>query len=144
VGHGQCNSWTDFFLDVLRVQGVTHGFQRGIESTEGDGFLVKNWNFGTAKTFSGAPAGYNWKRDDNLSEGTSIPSQGAGGPVMHFGVHYVVIVGGAIYDPSYGGVPFSDLAAWEVSAIDGVWDGDPNAQFYAKKRVAGDTLVQWK
>ena len=42
-------------------------------------------------------------------------------PPPAFFNHFIVVHGGQLYDPSYGGGPFPDAAAWEAGAIDGLF-----------------------
>ena len=56
----------------------------------------------------------------NVTDAEGIPGQGGiANPYSDFGSHYVVSVADVIYDPSYGGVPFSSLEVWEANSIDG-------------------------
>lgn len=157
-GYGQCNSWTDFFLDALRAQGVTSGAEQNIEATEGDGFLIKNWKWLAANPALGGPVGYDWQFSINVNFDDSLASQGRSAgvsvsgvtdPDQQFTYHAVVVINGVIYDPSYGG-KFSDLMAWESASVGGVYDTpyyfpwENSPLFFAKKRSAGDTFCQWQ
>ena len=135
TGDGQCGAWARFFLDIRKVQGITES-QHFVEikpknSANADGFIVKNWHFngnGTsgvsgypyfnvpdASTFSGT-ASYSWKYAE-VVDAPGVPGQGNPNPASFFARHFVMI-GGEIYDPSYG-QKYTSIAEWAAYALDG-------------------------
>lgn len=145
-GSGQCGAWALFFLDMLRVHGINTAVRVEVDHPNNVGFLVRNWNFspqkasvsGTVKPFvdwfysvptseasrfthrirgAGVPQDYECQtRPPNGAAGQNNPN-----PPPKFSNHFIVRYAGAVYDPSYGSVPFNDFRSWENASIQGLW-----------------------
>lgn len=128
--NGNCEAWSAFFRDCLRVQGIQADrcmvqSTRPAEQTDSSGLLVKNVSF----TGNGSQPGeyaYEWGVD--AIPGNGIAGQGNPNPDKPFNVHYVVEYPGlpnpnpTIYDPSYGTPKRSGttrLLDYENAAFDG-------------------------
>lgn len=149
--YGQCKGWSDFFNDTLLAQGAASGNNKSEIVAKGitvTGFIVNNYDFKAAKIFAELSASdqtyWQWKLDDNVRTTVSMDWQSgdvANEPTTQFRNHWVVVVNGHIYDPSYG-KDFNSLAEWEAAAVAGVWKGDEGSP-YIHKRVSGETLTRW-
>lgn len=137
---GMCEGWARFFLDTLRVQGITAGFEYKFEPS-GTGILsmfVKNWKLtntivanpdpNTVATYPYANTftvplenftgqSYRWTGTKSVEKADGEAAQGNGAPLARFANHVVVQIGlGAnntiFFDPSYGRqFPGADEAA---------------------------------
>ena len=149
-GKGQCNSWTDFFEDVLLAQGVSLTIQqRKISAVVGTGFIVEShWQWEEPQEFADAPEDFNYLQNENIWDGIGAELDGQGysnGMKADFKNHWIIQINGKIYDPSYGGF-FNTLAEWEEAAVvgatvDGPSDPDGGSRFYSRKRESGDTFT---
>jgi hypothetical protein len=134
-GDGQCGSWTSFFLDTLKVLGLTMPKTYLVvvpkAATNANGFLVKNWNFAGAGQSGDAdfpylnlPAAnlignntYNW-RFAEVTDATGIAGQGNNNPASLFNNHQIALVNGTYYDASYG-VTYTSLDDMDNRSIAG-------------------------
>ncbi len=141
LGDGRCGAWSRFFLDILAVNGVVANVQifEGLYSVssavEGEDILVKNVTFlqdgrtGDIRypffvesknvTSRLRDEHDNWFTVSDMQDGSGLPAQNNDNPVGWFGNHALVLLEGKVYDPSYGGEPFSDFNAWEDAAVAG-------------------------
>lgn len=141
---GNCDSWAEYFNDVLRIQGI----QSNVETIEvdrkttGNGmylFLMKDWKqVGEAqkKYFNELDRGSSfgselfdlrmsisegkWKY--NLAGNPEVKYNGGLGqnnqnPMATFQEHKVVRIGNDIYDPSYGRIYRADRGVNDTEAI---------------------------
>lgn len=122
-GSGQCGSWAEFFIDMLKVHGITSADKVVVVVTVAawtsgsQGFLVKNWQWNAATR----PAPWTHRMWTDVVNLPGIPGQRNPEPPPAFFNHFIVVHGGQLYDPSYGGGPFADAATWETGAIDGLF-----------------------
>ena len=116
-GDGQCGSWTSFFLDIRKAQGISDTNDYVLfQPTAGDGFIVNNWTFAatgnsgnTTYPYLNLPnltsfigtSSYNWLYAE-VRDATGIPGQGTANPASLFNNHQMAYVNGQYYDPSYG------------------------------------------
>lgn len=103
---GSCGAWSRFFKDLLLNQGISSAVLGCIQpinmpDCESIGFCVKNWDYSSG----------------SLTDLPGIPGQGNADPLSQFSDHAVVLIGGMIYDPSYGTV-FPNLLSWEDASLD--------------------------
>ena len=135
--NGNCQAWSGFFRDVLRIQGISANRLRvwrdpdtdvsNIESLLGISGLarvaVKNWFF-TGSGNSGDP-NYPYTVDDDAVDLFGVPGQGNPNPPRAFNGHWITEVSGTLYDPSYGspevidGLSDSGRKIYEDNAFDG-------------------------
>ncbi|MBI3097719.1 MAG: hypothetical protein HYY93_05640 [Planctomycetes bacterium] len=116
---GKCGDWSLFFVDCIKVQGVSGAMPGEISVSnvpQADGslmrgrqLLIKKWDMSTVPP-----------REMHGVEG-DLPAQGENNvdPTSFFTNHCVVNFGGKLYDPSYGVGPFDALGEWESLACDG-------------------------
>lgn len=140
---GQCGSWASFFIDLLKIQGVSHSTVNGDylrfnpSGVQADGFFVKDWTASTG-VFTGmldpvfkyvmipkypfiVGQTYNTHYSDLIDNTIMIEGQGPNGnPASIFGNHQITIIGGNLLDPSYG-VEFSSLDDIESNALFGYY-----------------------
>ncbi len=174
-GTGQCGAWVAFFLDCLGAQGIRqeeNWVDLYVSSSDPRSvFFVKEWTFrdlgGLAKRVDAYKAEYPYINIcrvpavsgdqysfflDEAQEAPGIAGQGpTPNPRSIFNRHFVARFGDVLYDPSYGGNPYSEgaleanIAKLEEASIAGyamrledqpldetVWDIDFN----------GDGLLQ--
>ena len=164
-GRGQCKSWSEFFHEVLRAQGISSSQMRqilpivvsGVGSGEELGFLINNVNFyDPPQNYAGTPDGFDWKSSATQAAGTykvvspPMPFQGKGHPQMGITInfpdpaflnHWVVQVNGSkVYDPAYG-IDKPSRSDWENATIAGLIFIDSSGTQYGKERTG--TMVRW-
>jgi len=129
--NGQCGSWAHLFIDTLRGQGITGPRKILVFSSDepldpatglpvtpwNTSMLVKRWTFAGAGS-SPATAPYTYTIAD-LTDEEGVPGQGNANPPSAFGNHFLVVLDGKYYDPSYGTGPFSSENEWENASLDG-------------------------
>jgi hypothetical protein len=59
-----------------------------------------------------------WEKSD-IVDLVGVPGQGFTEPPSLFDYHYIAVIDGKYYDPSYGTGPYSDMKAWEQASLDG-------------------------
>jgi hypothetical protein len=123
-GDGQCSAWSNLFLDVRKVHGLTDGVLKKLIPKNGRyvGFIMKTWSFTGPARFGtywenvadGYPVsiteekGYKWSDTPHLPEATyqsGLQGQGNSKPAALFANHQIAQVaenGIYYYDPSYG------------------------------------------
>lgn len=140
---GRCGHWGQFFVGMLRTQGIAHGDVKTARaknmmadgSGRYEGLIINNANFG-------APAagqnGFNWREGINFTTAGSIPGQGGTPMMQSFSNHALVLFNGKLYDPSYGTI-WEDLADFETRALAGLFTFAPPGfpGIYVRKEVAG-------
>jgi hypothetical protein len=149
TGVGQCGSFTGLFLDMLKIQGIGQAKYEIISPKNGaNGFLVKSWTFGAAKssgnplypylnyTMLGVPFrktnGYQFAFADvtrSPMAADQIKGQNNADPAADFNNHQVAMytdAGGTTtyYDPSYGKT-FTSLDDFNTKAIAGFFQHLP-------------------
>ena len=143
AGVGTCRSRSQLMHEVIGSQGIDTGTLMRV-FPEPDvfpdlgrvGILVKNWEFNGDGNSTGVCPGFTHVNGVDLNDLEGLPGQGVGNPPAFFNQHFIVLVGGRYYDPSYGSGPFGGTShhqaweAWEDVSIDG---------FY--KRCGGRTRV---
>lgn len=163
-GSGQCGAWAYFFIDMLRVHGITSAERIEVKyriNAATIGFLVKNWNFSPAKNdvpesvrggfFASMLYSVPTSRKDAFTHlkgsecktrpPNGVPGQNKPSPPPQFSNHFIVRYGGQVYDPSYGVGPYVSFRAWENAAIAGLYtsyQGEMVAGYDNGKRVGGD------
>ncbi|MBM81107.1 MAG: hypothetical protein CMJ78_10995 [Planctomycetaceae bacterium] len=145
-GHGQCDAFSDLFADILVAQGVDASIdiQEIVAKGSADDFMIKhNWQWGTPDpNLEGAPGGYNYLLGENVNSGTTeIPSQGVSNPQFVFKNHWIVLIDGTLYDPSYGS-KFETLLDWEKAAVEGQVEWVDAGIGIAQKRWTVE-LLKW-
>ncbi len=126
-GTGNCNAWSKFFMDMLRVHDIS-STKIKVTSTAIGGvsnpyLIVQDYTFtGSGKYSSQTPFVY--KYGDDAVEETGIPGQGVSNPSTIFERHYIVKYtdeesNDHFYDPSYGGDSYDNQSAWENASLDG-------------------------
>jgi hypothetical protein len=152
---GECDTWANYYLALLQVQGLQVGTFRGVETLGRDslGFLVKNWSF----TKPGNPLEnfanplilgsvypsigkdpvtkqwqYKWLRPppNVMDHAPGIAGQNTPAPLDTFYNHCVVEIDDKLYDPSYGTQYANDPATaaagpLQNAAIDGYFRFKP-------------------
>ncbi len=103
TANGNCSAWAQFFLDVLRAQGVSAGMYVGIVPAADIGFTPYS-----------------------ITVNASLPGQGNNPAENEFEGHAAVVVGatliggipsgGLIYDPSYGAT-YASLLNWDDTSV---------------------------
>jgi hypothetical protein len=97
---------------MLKVHGIDNANEgQEIKCKASEGFMVKNWHFGTPSGSSAhpyvntgtsiTPGGYSWSSADVTDSG-GVPGQGRNNPKSFFFNHFIVQIGSDYYDPSYG------------------------------------------
>jgi hypothetical protein len=152
---GECDTWANYYLALLQVQGLQVGTFRGVETFGRDslGFLVKNWTFqvpGNPLNNFAAPlvlgsiypaigfnaaAGkwqYQWLQAPAVADHApaGLAGQNTPAPIDTFYNHCVVEIDNKLYDPSYGSTyannPLIAAApALQAAAIDGYFRFKP-------------------
>jgi hypothetical protein len=123
-GAGECGSWAEFLIDMYKVHGVTSADKILIVRTKPvfaagtDGFMVKAWIFdhpppSAASAYTHTPA--------QCRPGVRLPAQNNTASPAGFYNHFIVRADGKFWDPSYGAGPTADQKAWELGAIDGLF-----------------------
>jgi hypothetical protein len=122
-GSGQCGSWSEFFIDMLKAHGITDAHKILIVRDKGRSidFLVKNWRFNHPP--ASASSAFTHKLNTECVKQPGIPGQNNPNPPPAFQNHFIVLHGGLFYDPSYGAGPVPNQLSWESGAIDGLTDG---------------------
>lgn len=129
----QCGGWLRFFLEMLKVQGVTYStvntdhffFKPQPSSSGANRLFIKNWSFNTGSLSDYAPDPfdyvfiegadfyegnkYNWVYADGEDTDGNDGQGNNSYPVSIFENHQLTLVGGTFYDPSYG-LEYSVLA----------------------------------
>jgi hypothetical protein len=125
-GSGQCGSWSEFLIDMLKCHGITAADKilvvrsLAAHSSGSEGFLVKNWNF----IGSGSkPAPWTHVMGTECVNQPGVPGQRNPDPPPAFFNHFIVRYGGQFYDPSYGSAPVGTQLVWENGAIEGLFHG---------------------
>ncbi len=139
---GRCGHWAQFFVGMLRTQGILQGEVKGVKSNRlmldgsgrQEGLIIKNANFGAPEN---GPNGYNWKEGFNFSLGGSIAGQGGTPKMQSFQDHALVLFNGKLYDPSYGKI-WINLEDFETNALAGFFTEVPgNNGFFVRKVEVG-------
>ncbi len=151
-GHGNCDSWSEFFNLTLESQGVSTAAERLIVPINGFAFggyyipytvqfMVGGIVFNApGGPYKGVPTGYDWNYPDDTGKTTPLPSQGHGSPVNIFYHHAIVVYSGTIFDPSYGKW-FNSLSAWEEASVSAL-AVSVKGNYYLDKRNPGDSLME--
>jgi hypothetical protein len=124
-GNGSCIAWSQLFHRTLKAQGI--GGSRifmiiaDVSVNPGaDSFLVKNWNFLGA----GAPGlVYPYVIGVDALDLRGVPGQGNDDPPEIFRNHWVVRYNNKIWDPSYGGGPFTSKLKHQTESLAGIASG---------------------
>ena len=127
-GDGNCNGWSQFFRDVLRVQGIEANMVKVLPILlETPPYLtaeinmrlaVKEWTFIDEGTASGDYPYVAYV--DAIPGNAGTPAQNNDNPPKIFNIHYVTLSGGIIYDSSYGTDPVgTTVKAYEDSTFAG-------------------------
>jgi len=131
LGNGCCTSWAALFRAMLLVHGVDGVFVKVIippGSTDVDKFLlVRNWAFAAQPSGHGLGCGgYDYLLGTDAINELGVGGQANDEPPPAFGSHFVVVLWGSIYDPSYGigPVPSWDVYEWIAFAGYGRKCGD--------------------
>ncbi|MCG8328773.1 MAG: hypothetical protein MI974_13865, partial [Chitinophagales bacterium] len=80
---------------------------------------------------------YEWLNTPEVVDLEGVPGQGnIANPYSDFGSHYIVLMNGKLYDPSYG-LKYNTLKDWEEGSIDGYYiveevlsPNDPEKKYY--------------
>ena len=108
---GRCAASAHFYIDVLRAQGVTTA--QYVRIAQLPGLVYKSAGLQVKSGLAGQ------------NHAASIPTR--------FNGHAVVLVGGTLYDPSYGsyynglGAAYPALLAWDDTSVAGTWYIDLSA-----------------
>ena len=129
--NGDCQGWSELFMDMLAVHGISATLYEVTPIVSGaQGMFIKNWTYTGSGVSQGTyPFVYVWTQDVIDAEG--LAGQGINpDPPSQFTNHFVVGYSGQYYDPSYGGVPFATHADWENASLaglcrDGTYNGLP-------------------
>jgi hypothetical protein len=118
-GDGESSAWTEFFLDMLKIQGIQHQdwyvVATNIRNKSYGGIFIKNVTFAThgdSPTYlyvnikvDGEDVvrgnSFNW-RYAQVNDAAGIPGQGTANPLSFFQNHQFLRFNGKYYDPSYG------------------------------------------
>lgn len=140
---GRCRAWSELFLNILAVNGVTPELGEGVLAVDspnisfGEQLLIQEvrpWNTGRTEDpaypffLSGTVTNKSTGAVAPLSDIeilTGLPGQHNEDPPTFFGNHALVTIDGRIFDPSYGG-RYESLLQWEDAALAGflVWQDD--------------------
>ena len=167
---GLCDAFSRLFLMALEAQGIagTQASRLDAKIVEiipkvGTGLLVKNWNFvGNGPMFinyfRSLPTLFHQVNGQWEYQWLSPPAAAAP-PVTYkgsigaqnnehargsFTVHYVVQIGGELYDPSYGET-YANLRAFQDTSLDGIYTSTelPNkAWMFIVRRVQKGAKLQ--
>jgi len=92
-----------------------------------------------AEILAWAEPGYEYVPHVNMWPAVNAPGQNSTAPPPEFIGHFILRVGSAYYDPSYGSGPFSTLDQWEQASLSAVsrwvYDAEDNKLGLAAKRV---------
>ena len=128
--NGQCGSWNQLLEEAIKINGLTNSQPIKVTTTNGNGFLVKDWSwvdpphtnhpaFGDLYDFAYATT--------NAAAAVTmvpVPTDALYGEVTYlggsgqnniwpaearFGSHYILLRDGVYYDPSYGSTYTSEL-----------------------------------
>ncbi|MBN2589595.1 MAG: hypothetical protein JXA96_07025 [Sedimentisphaerales bacterium] len=132
-GYGDCEAWSHFFIDMLKVQGI--GGATMVEVQESSDptniwLLIKNWTFTGDGVLS--PDDFAYVIGVDVSDATGVEGQGdIDDPPSKFQAHCIVKYSGKYYDPSYGKGPYDNQPAWENDSLAGLrkyglYEGVPN------------------
>ncbi len=143
-GSGQCGSWAEFLIDMLKCHGITSAVKVyiGRSLPAGSiGFLVKNWLFTGAGT---KPVPWPYILGTDCQQQPGVAGQRNANPPPAFYNHFIVQYGGSFYDPSYGSAPLATHSAWENGSIDGLFrDGSPSLAGYKKSSNTTTDLLSF-
>jgi len=120
---GKCGNWSNFLLDMYRVNGIKDGVEIIMHRSKDDfynretGFLVNNWEFSSSGTLP-VPFTHEVMTECKMMEG--IKAQGMNNTQPFFFDHVIVKYKNEFYDPSYGVGPFSNMMEYEKKAIAGL------------------------
>jgi hypothetical protein len=119
-GNGQCGAWAEFFIDMLKVQGISSNKIEVLEASDprDRAFLVKNYTF-TGTGVSPGTAPYVYVLGIDVIDASGVAGQGNSDPISAFYNHFIVSYSGQYYDPSYGSGPFGSQSEWENASLDG-------------------------
>ena len=109
-GNGNCQAWSAFFRDTIKVQGI--GASRicvtskneisSILGTTREGLLVREWVFIQDKDATADFQNFTHKGSAEFAPGNILPGQGNQQTPPQFNLHYIVKADANYYDPSYG------------------------------------------
>lgn len=124
IGAGQCGAWASFMIDMFKAHGIVSADKILIDLNPAEGFLVKAWIFDHPP--ASAAAAYTHFRPSQARPGARVAAQNSTDSPEHFMNHFIVLVLGKFWDPSYGNGPFADQKAWENASIDGLFRLPPS------------------
>lgn len=121
---GKCAAWADLLTDVLAAQGIASQRKTIVPkpiafADETYGIWIKNYNFNEDFGFDIPNFGRIYQVN-GVTDAVGVAAQSNGNPWSKFADHEILVYGGKIYDPSYGGGPYDDLLAWEAASLAGV------------------------
>ena len=150
--NGQCGSWADLMMKCLDTQGITGSTFVTIEpiNTSWLGILVNNYLFAGSGTSGCSSFPYKlnspcdgpyWPGGAECTDADGVPGQDNPNPASYFGRHFIVLINGKFYDPSYGAGPFTGTSsqanlAWEQASMAG-YIGICGSYYAARKDVYG-------
>jgi hypothetical protein len=141
---GQCGAWAELLIRIRQIQGINdqNEYLTIRASTAVEGIAIKNWTFvgngtsgnaaypylnicplghGSLEANEAAVQGatsYNWAYAE-VNDAAGIEGQGTQNPASLFGNHQVMM-GGQLYDPSYGKV-YASLQDMDSNAVAGYY-----------------------
>jgi hypothetical protein len=132
-GVGTCQAWTQLLDRTLRAQGITTAETVVVnparaEAGNGVGFLMKTRTFLAQSSSSLAPGG--------LADSWQVHGQGTPDPPRGFVNHFLLLVDGGYYDPSYGTGPFRGESEEEAKRS---WERMTLGAFVVEQVSAGRT-----
>lgn len=147
-GNGQCGAWAEFFIDMLKVQGISSTKIEVLDATDPRrrSFLVKNWTF-IGSGVSPGTARYVYVLGIDVTDASGVAGQGNPDPPGGFYNHFIVRYSGQYYDPSYGTGPFSSQSEWENASLDGftcpgTYQGNPEILVKKNDSAVIETIFQ--
>ena len=151
--NGNCQAWSGFFRDVLRVQGIAANRFRVWRDPDSDVIAaenllgifglprvaVKDWVF-TGSGTSGNP-NYPYTVDVDANDINGVPGQGNSNPPRWFNGHWITEAADTLYDPSYGTPEILNASsdAGKKNYEDGAFDGYLN---YKLVQSGGNYSIQ--
>lgn len=132
-GVGTCQAWTELFEHTLRAQGIVTAETVVVNPARaaagvGVGFLMKTRAFLAQSSPSLAPVG--------VADLWEVRGQGTPNPPRGFVNHFLLLVEGAYYDPSYGTGPFRGATDDEAKHC---WERVTLGAFVVDQVAAGET-----
>ena len=148
-GDGSCAAWAQLLHWSLEAQGLG-GYSQVfmIWPSYGAlwqyGFLVKNWTFTGNGIYLQTDPDFPYHKDDDVTTSTRLVAQNNTASPPVFDNHWVCIISGKVYDPSYG-VNFNTQNEHENGASDGFYKesnshtrkNDVNTQEFSYSRDTG-------